>query len=86
VAKQLGDDDEVGPAPDERRRERVPQDVGGSSAARLDCSAMEFRTTKRATGPTRLRRAHSQQPAIVLFSSTFIIMGAAGFEPATSRV
>ena len=29
VAEVLGDDDEVGPAADERRREGVPKDVGG---------------------------------------------------------
>ena len=29
MAKELGHDDEVGPAADERGRERVPQDMGG---------------------------------------------------------
>ncbi len=29
VAEELGDDDEVGPATDQRGRERVPQDVDG---------------------------------------------------------
>lgn len=29
MPEELGDDDEVGPAADERGRERVPKDVGG---------------------------------------------------------